>query len=39
VGEVAGAAADVQDAFTILGREQFDHVFAEFEHEVVFVVV
>jgi hypothetical protein len=39
VGEVAGAAAEVEDPFSLAGVKELDDVFAEFEDKVIFVVV
>jgi hypothetical protein len=39
VGEVAGAATEVEDPFSLEGVEELDEVFPEFEDKVVFVIV
>ena len=39
VGEVAGAATEVEDPFSLKGVEEQDDVLAEFEDKVMFVVV
>jgi hypothetical protein len=39
VGEVAGAATEVEDPFSLTGVKELDDVLTEFEDKVVFVVV